>query len=104
MKKIGYIITIIFILCIFLPVHATSDYYKNINIIFNHNGCENLDDKSVTFQLFADGKKIEGQEVTLNKQTGYTYTYQNLPIFKEGTPTEIKYEVKLLENGIYRMI
>ncbi len=87
-----------------VPVNAVSDYYKDIIVTFNHNGCDQYANKEITIQLFADGQKVEGKEVKLNQSTGYTYTYEDLKIFDDHSPVEIKYDVKILENGKYRMI
>ena len=103
-RSIKLIIILIICFCITLPVNAASDYYKNINVKFNHNGCNYKANQPVTFQLFADGKKVEGKEVTLNKNTGYSYTYENLQIFKTDSPDLIRYEVKVLKNGEYFLI
>lgn len=85
-------------------VYAVSDYYKDITVTFNHRGCDDYANKEVTMQLFADGKIVEDGLVTLNKNTGYSYTYDHLLIFDDHSPEEIRYEVKILEDGIYKMI
>ena len=65
MKKI-----IVFLLLLFpLNVRAVSDYYKDLIVNFNHDGCE---EKEVTIQIFADGEKVPDGEVVLNKDTGYS--------------------------------
>ena len=105
MKTIKYLSFIfVFFFIMIIPVHAASDYYEDITITFNHNGCDDQANKEVVIQLFADGKKVDGQEVTLNSTTGYTYTYEHLLIFKPDSPDQIRYEVKLLENGEYKLI
>ncbi len=104
MKKLISVLIILFAVASILPVHAASDYYKNIIVTFNHNGCDDQANKEVTIQLFADGVKVEGEEHILNNDTGHTYTFENLQVFKPESPDEIRYEVKILENGIYRMI
>ena len=104
MKRMIFLLIIIsFVFLFSIPVNAVSDYYKDINVTFNHNGCEQYANKEVKIQLFADNKK-EGPEITLNKTTGYKYTFEDLPIFKEHSPDEIIYDVKILENGVYRLI
>ena len=102
MKKIVYLFIFI-LLCVYTPVYAASDYYKNITISFNSNGCPDEDGKYITIQLFKDGE-IEGDPVVLNKSNNYTYTYEDLLIFSPESPDEIKYNVKLLENGKYRLL
>ncbi len=97
MKKI----VLFLLLLIPLKVNAVTDYYKDLIVNFNHDGC---DGKEVTIQLFADGEKVEDGEVVLNENTGYSYTYEHLLIFNEHSPNEIKYEVKILENGTYRLL
>ena len=79
------------------------DGYKHISVKFNCDDCDPLKDKSVTVQLFADGVATNRKK-TLNKSTGYEYMFKNLPIFKEDEMTEIKYEVKVLNNDSYQAI
>ena len=102
-KKVFLSLIFIFLLFMYLPVNASSDYYKDITISFNSNGCPGEDGKSITIQLFKDGE-IEGDPVVLNKSNNYTHTYQDLFIFGPETPDEIKYDVKVLENGKYRLL
>jgi adenosine/AMP kinase len=58
----------------------------------------------ITIQLFADNEKVEGEEVILNSTTGYDYTFEDLLVFKTDSSTEIKYDVRLLEDGKYRRL
>lgn len=102
-KSIFMIMTICFLIMISIPVNAVSEYYKDIKVTFNHNGCNDYPNKDVKIQLFANNKK-EGSEITLNKTTGFTYTFKDLPIFEPHSPEEIIYDVKILENGSYRLI
>ena len=101
-RMLLFLVGILFLTSV--PVNAVSDYYKDIIVTFNHNGCDQYANKEITIQLFADGQKVEGKEVKLNQSTGYTYTYEDLKIFDDHSPVEIKYDVKILENGKYRMI
>ena len=83
MKKILYVLLFVLLIgCVVLPVNASSDYYKDIVVTFNHNGCDEQAGKEVIIQLFENGEKVEGQEISLNERTGYTYTFEDLPIFK----------------------
>lgn len=102
-KKVFLSLIFIFVLFMYLPVNAASDYYKDITISFNSNGCPGEAGKSITIQLFKDGE-IEGDPVVLNQSNNYTHTYQDLFIFGPETPDEIKYDVKVLENGKYRLL
>ena len=102
-KNILLILIPIFILCICKPVNAANDYYKDITISFNSNGCPNEVGKPITIQLFKNGE-IEGDPVVLNQSNNYTYTYEDLFIFGPETPDEIKYDVKVLENGKYKLL
>lgn len=104
MKKIIFTVIVLFLVVLILPVKASSDYYKNIIVTFNHNGCDEQANKQVTIQLFRDGAKVEGEEHILNRDNGFTYTFEDLPVFHPESPNEIIYEVKILEDGIYRMI
>lgn len=81
-----------------------SNYKKKININLNCKGCENKMDKGVVLQLFVDGKKVEDGKVSLNRKTGFNYTFNDLPFFYDGTLNEIKYEIKVLLNGKYYSI
>ena len=95
----------IFILLFFMivPVNAASDYFKDITISFNYNDCPTEAGKNITIQLFKDGE-IEGDPVILNNSNNYTHTFEHLLIFGPETPDEIKYDVKVLENGKYRLL
>jgi len=104
MKKIIKLIILVFVLFIGIRVNASSDYYKDIKITFNHNGCDNNYKDSVVIQLFRDNEKVEGQEVTLNAENNFTHTYKDLLIFKPESPVEIKYDVRVLEDGKYKRI
>ena len=104
MKKIRNVLILFFLIfCFCTPVYASSDYYKDITISFNHNGCDDQVGKDITIQLFKDGV-IEGDPVVLNKSNNYTHTYEDLLIFGPESPDEIKYSVKVLENGNYRLL
>ena len=105
MKKVLFFIGVVLIAaCFMLPVKASSDYYKDIIVTFNHDGCDNQVGKEVVIQLFENGKKVEGQEVILNEENNYTHTFSQLQIFKPESPDEIRYEVKTLEDGVYKLI
>lgn len=102
MKRFKYFIFLfIFMLCTIVPVNAISDYWKDIVVKFSP--CEVGGNSDVTIQLFVDGEK-EGNEIVLNASNGYTYTFEDLPIFKPHSPVEYKYDVKIKENGKYRLI
>ena len=102
MGRIKYVIfSILFILFTIVPVNAVSDYWKDIVIKFNP--CEIGDNKEVVIQLFVDGVK-EGEEIHLNSTNNYSYTFSHLTIFKPHSPVEYKYDVKIKENGNYRLI
>ena len=103
MKK-ALLAFILFLLFIPLNVRAFGVFNKTITVNFNHEGCEVDANKEVVIQLFADGEKVEDGEHILNKANNYTYVYDNLEVFHSNTNKEIKYEVKILEDGIYRMI
>ena len=103
MKK-ALLAFILFLLFIPLSVRAFGVFNKTITVNFNHEGCEVDANKEVVIQLFADGEKVEDGEHILNKANNYTYVYDNLEVFHSNTNKEIKYEVKILEDGIYRMI
>ncbi len=79
----------------------TGEHYKTINVNLNCNKCEA--DKEVVIQLFADGYKVNEEKHTLTSETGYEYVFEDLPVFKDNNK-EIKYEVKIYENGNYRTI
>ena len=104
MKK--KIILLLILLIAFLPmvVSAHTLFYKDITINFKHDGCDENAEKEVTIQLFANGEKVEGQQVTLNKNTGYTYTFKDLLVFEGDSGNEINYDIKVLENGQYKLI
>ena len=58
MKKILYSLFMFIFLFIFIsPAYAASDYYRDIVVNFNYEGCPQNANKEVTIQLFADGKK-----------------------------------------------
>lgn len=103
MKKIIMMLFSIMIFCFSISVNAASNYYKDITISFNHNGCPGEAGKSITIQLFKNGE-IEGNPVVLNQENNYTYTYKDLFIFGPDSPDEIKYSVKVYENGKYRLL
>ncbi len=104
MKKVfNIIIALILFFCFYIPVYATSYYYKDITISFNHDGCDNQVGKEITIQLFKDGVK-EGDPVVLNNSNDYKHTFEDLLIFSPESPDEIKYSVKVLENGNYRLL
>ncbi len=98
------IISVIFLIICINPVFAASDYYKDIVVNFNSNECSENAGKEVTIQLFADGEKVDGKEIKLNSETGYSYVFENLKVFEENSPNEIRYEVKVLEDGVYKLI
>ena len=82
-----------------------SNYKKKISINLDCQGCEDKMNKGVTLQLFVDGLKVEDGEVTLNSQTGFSYTFDDLPYFYDDLgKQEIKYEIKALLNGKYYAI
>ena len=85
------------------PVYAANDYFKDISISFNHNGCDEQVGKEITIQLFKDGSP-EGAPVVLNSANNYTYKYEDLLIFNPESADEIKYNVKVLEDGNYRLL
>ena len=85
-------------------IDTNSNYKRNINISFDCTGCESKKESGITLQLFADGKKVQDGEVTLNNKNGFNYVYEDLPVFADGTFTEINYEVKALINGKYYTI
>ena len=104
MKKVfNIIIALILFFCFYSPVYATSYYYKDITISFNHDGCDNQVGKEITIQLFKDGVK-EGEPVVLNVSNNYKHIFKDLLIFSPESPDEIKYSVKVLENGNYRLL
>ena len=104
MKKVCYIFILLFIsFCTCIPVYAANDYFKDITISFNHTGCDEEVGKDITIQLFKDGVP-EGEPVVLNSSNNYTYKYEHLLIFDPESPVEIKYNVKVLENGNYRLL
>ncbi len=104
MKKVfNIIIILILFFCFYSPVYATSYYYKDITISFNHDGCDNQVGKEITIQLFKDGVK-EGEPVVLNTSNNYKHIFKDLLIFSPESPDEIKYSVKVLENGNYRLL
>ena len=84
-----------------IVLDRNSNYKKKISINLDCQGCEDKMDKGVTLQLFVDGKKVEDGEVTLNSKDGFSYTFDDLPFFYDGTLNEIKYEIKALLNGKY---
>ena len=103
------IITILLmLLTMVLPsmVSASSigEFKESINIKVNLESCEEDYNPEVKFQLFADGEAVEGQEIVLDKNSEYKGVFEDLPVFKEGTYEEIKYEVKFYENGEYRSL
>ena len=105
MKIVKYICFTIFLALILLipvTVHASSDYYKDIVVHFSE--CEGESNGEVTIQLFADGKKVEGEEFVLNRNNGYSHTFEHLQVFMPESPNEIRYEVKYLEDGVYKLI
>ena len=90
-------------LCLSTPVYAANDYFKDISIAFNHNGCDEEVGKEITIQLFKDGV-VEGNPVILNSANNYTYTYEHLLIFGPESPDEIKYNViKIPKAGIHAL-
>ena len=102
-KNLWILLFLLAFLYIPRPVFAFSDYFKDITVTFVHDGCSIPDDKEVVIQLFANGVK-SGDPIVLNQSTGFTYTFEDLLIFGEHQPDEIRYEVKMLEDGKYRMI
>ena len=104
MKKRIILLLILFMACIPMVVSAHTLFYKDITINFKHDGCDENANKEVTIQLFANGEKVEGQEVTLNKNTGYTYTFEDLLVFEGDSGNEINYDIRILENGSYKLI
>ena len=102
-RLLSYLFIFIFISLVYVPVNATSDYYKDIRISFNSTGCPKENGKNITIQLFKDGE-AEGDPVILNSSNNYTHTYEHLYIFGPQSPVEIKYDVKVLENGKYRLL
>ena len=95
----------VFVFGISFSVYADADdsHYKDITISFNNNACPEEKGKDITIQLFKNGE-IEGELVVLNQTNNYTYTYENLAIFDSKTSDEIKYDVKVYENGTYRLL
>ena len=49
MKKIISIAMVLVLMAIIIPVRASSDYYKNIIVTFNHNGCN---DQATQFMIY----------------------------------------------------
>ena len=104
MKKIFYLAILLMILPLIVSANAIGDFYKDINVSLNCELCDPNDEPEVKFQLFADGEALEGKELVLNKNNEFKGVYEDLPVFKEGTFEEIKYEVKFFEDGEYRSL
>ena len=102
------IIISLMLLTMVLPsmVSASSigEFKENINISLNIDSCEPDYTPEVKFQLYADNEAVEGKEIVLDKKNEYKGVFEDLPVFKEGTYEEIKYEVKFYENGEYKSI
>jgi len=98
------ILLLLMLLIMPVMVNAHTTFYKDITITFNHDGCDQNTNKEVTVQLFADNKKVEGEEYKLNKSNNFTHKFENLNTFRESSGNEIKYDVRILEDGAYRLI
>ena len=100
--KIKHFFAFALVLMLFpIVVHANQiGYFKEtITVDINCDDCNPWEEQEVTLQLYADGEEVEGKRVTLNKDVGYQTKFEELPMFKENTVTEIEYEVKYLKDG-----
>ena len=70
-----------------ISIDVTKDWQDNNN----QDGLRN-DDTTVTFQLYADGTKVEGKTVTLTKGNDWTATFTDLD--KKANGKDITYTVK----------
>ena len=61
------------------------------------NDAENLRPGSITVQLLADGKKVEGKTLELNATNNWTAEFTDLQKYKDLTRTEIVYSVEEVE-------
>ena len=102
MKK-NFIIFIM-ILCIPFVVRANKigEFNKTISVSLNSDLCVSTDVKDIKLQLYADGKEVDGLQIVLNSSNNFHGSFQNLPIFLSDGITEIEYEVKYYEDGVYR--
>ena len=100
-QSIFKIFILLFIICYVLPVHASSDYWKDIKV--NFKKCTTGSNENVTIQLFVDGTK-QGDPINLTAANNYSHTFEHLRIFKPESPVEYKYEVKIFKDGKYSLI
>ena len=111
MKKKSLILFAITFLACFLGSNSYAgrigDFYQTISVDVNCDTCEDEnDEREITIQLFADNEPVPDTETILNKDTGFSVTFDDLAVFRgEKTPEEIVYEARVLEeNGTYRTL
>lgn len=105
-NKIMISIKLFFLFFFFFPIFVFANeigvFFQDITISVNYQNCSSEELKDVTVQLFADDELVEGKKITLNKINDYTGKFEDVPIFKEGSASEINYQIKILDNGEYK--
>ena len=79
----------------FIITNKHEPYVRNISVMKKWVDEENFDQirpTSVTVKLLADKVEVEDQQITLNAQNEWKYTFENLPVNKNGK--EILYQVQ----------
>lgn len=79
------------------------EFKKTINISLNCEFCAETFEKHATFQLFANGEKVEGKTLLVNEENEFKGSFEDLEVFDENNE-EIHYEVKILEGEEYKSI
>ncbi len=105
MKKLKLIFSLLLVMMLFpFAVYANEigDFYQDINVSLNCNKCANKDTMEIKLKLFVNNKEVQNKELILNKQNNFNGYFEDLPMFEEDGITEIKYEVRFLEDGKYR--
>ena len=77
-------------------------FEKDINITLNCDDCKDKETREIKIKLFADGEEVPDSEIILNNANDFSGVYEELPIFLDDGFTEIEYEVRFLEDGVYK--